>query len=126
MSAVVRGLRIAPASGYYGIRTSRDPLHVSARLDLVIENCVIEDNSFITGGISAGGGRLIVKDTTIRGPLGITFFDGECIVDHCWFENNSDKGIWIRDFSKQRVAVIVAKFDRSQCRYGFLNRIPLD
>ena len=108
VSAVVRGLRIAPyRSAYYGITTFRDPLHPSARLDLVIENCVIEHNSFMTGGISAGGGRLIVKDTTIRGPLGITFGDGECIVDHSWFENNSDKGIWIRDSSKQRVAVIV-------------------
>ena len=111
VSAVLHGLRIAPAdssSSYFGITTFyRDPLHASDRLDLVIENCVIEHNSFLTGGILVGGGRLIVKDTTIRGPLGITFFDGECIVDHCWFENNSDKGIWIRDISKQRVAVIV-------------------
>lgn len=107
VSAVVRGLRIVPdRSAYYGIRTFRDPLRVGARLDLVIENCVIEHNSFMTGAIWAAGGRLIVKNTTIRGPLGITFGDGECIVDQCWFENNSDKGIHITS-SKDRVSLIV-------------------
>ena len=108
VSAVLRGLRITPQrTAYFGIsNVFRGALHTSESLNLVIENCVIDD-SFVFGGILVGGGRLIVKDTTIRGQLGIVFHNGECIVDHCWFENNTDKAISLNGGVKERAVAIV-------------------